>query len=55
MAFMGANGCFMGVDEEGDIVCKSKTATSSETVQVSILCVGLATSFIEFSSFFLDD
>lgn len=35
MAFMGSNGCFMGVDEEGDIVCKSKTAGPAEIIQVS--------------------
>lgn len=34
MAILGSNGCFMGVDEEGDIVCKSKTAGPAEFVQV---------------------
>ena len=36
MAFVGANGCFMGVDEEGDIVCKSKKAGPAEYIQVII-------------------
>jgi len=35
MAILGSNGCFMGVDEEGDIVCKSKTAGPAEFVQVT--------------------
>ncbi|XP_067941723.1 protein FRG1-like [Watersipora subatra] len=34
MAFLGSNGRFMGVDEEGDIVCKSKVAGPAEFVQV---------------------
>lgn len=36
MAFLGSNGCFMGVDDEADIVCKSKTAGPAEFIQVNI-------------------
>lgn len=36
MAFLGSNGRFMGVDEEGDIVCKSKVAGPAEFVQVCV-------------------
>lgn len=38
MAFLGSNGRFMGVDEEGDIVCQSKTAGAAEFVQVELPC-----------------
>ena len=39
MAFVGANGCFMGVDEEGDIVSKSKKAGPAEYIQVMLFLI----------------
>ena len=41
MAFLGSNGRFMGVDEEGDIVCKSKTAGPAEYIQVGGMRCGI--------------
>ena len=35
MALLGSNGCFMSVDEEGDIVCTSKKAGPGEFLQVT--------------------
>lgn len=34
MALLAHNGCFMGVDEEGDVVCTSKKAGPAEFCQV---------------------
>ncbi|XP_074650866.1 protein FRG1-like [Tubulanus polymorphus] len=34
LAFLGCNNCFMGVDDEDDIVCKSSTAGDNEIIQV---------------------
>lgn len=35
-ALNGSNNCFLSVDEEGDIVCKSKTAGSSEMLKIRL-------------------
>ena len=37
MALNGCNNCFVGVDEEGDIVCNSSTAGDTEMIQVYFL------------------
>ena len=34
MALNGCNGCFLSVDEDGDIVCQSKTAGTTEMIKV---------------------
>ncbi|XP_013394469.1 protein FRG1 [Lingula anatina] len=34
LALLGCNDCFVGVDEEGDVVCKSKVAGESEIVKM---------------------
>ena len=34
MALNGCNGCFISVDDDGDIVCQSKSAGPKEMIKV---------------------